>query len=666
MAATTSGSSGNRIPELRKDAISNRWVIFSPARAKRPSEFKSNSPAVSDQQLHQRCPFCIGNEHQCAPEIFRFPPDNPDWTLRLIQNLYPALSRDLPAPAPPRLANNLTGSVLDGFGFHDVIIETPVHSVQLLDLSPHDVAQVFLAHIKRIHQLATNDSIKYVQVFKNHGASAGASMTHSHSQMIALPVIPPNVSARLGNMKDYFEKTGKCCICEIQQEDLLIDTSDDFSSLVPYAATFPFEIWIVPRHHSAHFHELDAEKAVDLGRLLKLMLRKMSLQLNNPPFNFMIHTSPLHSNASELAYTHWFIQISQDEPGNHTFNCCKPLAAVASSVPYQPTNNLDYLEKEEFIGHDGVTFEAVGDGSVVAKMELKNGSVVSMLLPSGVITSYKAPMWHGGTVELLHTAVSEGDHGAALIQGGVSSNFTFTTDDCQVSFSPTHWVLNKIKSHPEESIKVELINKSSEDKIGIKYIVTLEEDGLQSEFEVQNSMHSPLQITGSILSHLTVSSPEATYAVGLERSNYWRRPLLESEFILSPPPDSNYQEGFGKIWNIPALQQLIPHWGATKDQNKEDMSGEEEDGYKNLRDKISLIYTDAPRSITVIDRGRRNSLSIGRIGLDEMYLFSPGSKVEIYSKYSYILVGQTAILKPIVVNPQDVWNGGQYIHNPNL
>ncbi|XP_057737889.1 protein NDH-DEPENDENT CYCLIC ELECTRON FLOW 5 [Arachis stenosperma] len=352
--------------------------------------------------------------------------------------------------------------------------------------------------------------------------------------------------------------------------------------------------------------------------------------------------------------------------GNHTFNCCKPLAAVASSVPYQPTNNLDYLEKEEFIGHDGVTFEAVGDGSVVAKMELKNGSVVSMLLPSGVITSYKAPMWHGGTVELLHTAVSEGDHGAALIQGGVSSNFTFTTDDCQVSFSPTHWVLSKIKSHPEESIKIELLNKSSEDKIGIKYIVTLEEDGLQSEFEVQNSMHSPLQITGSILSHLTVSSPEATYAVGLERSNYWRRPLLESEFILSPPPDSNYQEGFGKIWNIPALQQLIPHWGATKDQNKEDMSGEEDDGYKNLRDKISLIYTDAPRSITVIDRGRRNSLSIGRIGLDEMYLFSPGSKVEIYSKYSYILVGQTAIFKPIVVNPQDVWNGGQYIHNPNL
>jgi len=99
-----------------------------------------------------------------------------------------------------------------------------------------------------------------LKVFKNHGAAAGASMSHSHSQMIALPIIPPSVAARLGSMKDYFDQTGKCSICEIQCEDLLIDSSTYFFSLVPYAASFPFEIWIVPRYHSAHFHELDAEK----------------------------------------------------------------------------------------------------------------------------------------------------------------------------------------------------------------------------------------------------------------------------------------------------------------------------------------------------------------------------------------------------------------------
>lgn len=159
-------------------------------------------------------------------------------------------------------------------------------------------------------------------------------------------------------------------------------------------------------------------------------------------------------------------------------------------------------------------------------------------------------------------------------------------------------------------MQVELINRASEDKIGLKYTVTLEEDGLISELEVLNSKSLPLQMTGSILSHLTVSTPDATYALGLERSNYCSKPLFESEFVLSPP-DSDQEDGFGKIWNSAAVKQLIPRWGAKAQNNNqaegtqggsEDLIGEEMDGYKHLRDKISLIYTNAPRSFTVIDR----------------------------------------------------------------
>lgn len=126
-----------------------------------------------------------------------------------------------------------------------------------------------------------------------------------------------------------------------------------------------------------------------------------------------------------------------------------PLPAVAS-VPYQPIK-FDYLQ-EEFSGH-GVTFEGVGD-NCIAKMELKNGSTVTMMLPSGLITSYKAPMWHGGKLELLHTSVSEGEYGDALIQGGVSLNFNFQTDDGELSWSPSNWVLHKIEGNSQESIKV--------------------------------------------------------------------------------------------------------------------------------------------------------------------------------------------------------------------
>ncbi|XP_062167702.1 ADP-glucose phosphorylase [Alnus glutinosa] len=301
-----------RSPELRKDSVTKRWVIFSPARAKRPSDFKAKSPTTQSKQ-QQECPFCLGHEHECAPEIFRVPSSSgPAWKIRVIENLYPALSRTLDGPFAQNHNPNASGSgdqVLGGFGFHDVVIENPVHSVQLSDQSPQELGEVLLVYKKRIQQLATYDSIKYVQVFKNHGVSAGASMSHSHSQILALPVVPPTVSARLDSAKEFFHETGKCSICEVRVEGLLIDESSHFISVVPFAASFPFEIWIIPRHHSSHFHELDGAKAVDLGSLLKLMLRKMSFQLNDPPFNFMIHTSPLQVPDSQLPYIHWFLQI---------------------------------------------------------------------------------------------------------------------------------------------------------------------------------------------------------------------------------------------------------------------------------------------------------------------------------------------------------------------
>ncbi|PKI77342.1 hypothetical protein CRG98_002287 [Punica granatum] len=243
----------SRQPELRKDAVTGRWVVFSPARSKRPSDLKSKSPSGSANESSDNCPFCAGNEHLCAPQIFRVPPDSAaEWRIRVIENLYPALDRNLGRP--------------DGGG-------------------------------------------ESGEVFKNHGASAGASLSHSHSQIIALPVVPPNVSTRLGSMKDHFSRTGKCSLCELPLSDLVIEESTHFISFVPFAATFAFEIWIVPKIHSQHFHDIDDEKAADLGRLLKLMLKKISVQLNDPPFNFMIQTSPLHTTASELPYAHWFLQI---------------------------------------------------------------------------------------------------------------------------------------------------------------------------------------------------------------------------------------------------------------------------------------------------------------------------------------------------------------------
>ncbi|KAG2273634.1 hypothetical protein Bca4012_045885 [Brassica carinata] len=297
-----------RSPELRKDPVTNRWVIFSPARAKRPTDFKSKSPENPNPKPSS-CPFCIGREHECAPEIFRVPPDDdPNWKIRVIENLYPALSRNLETQSNHQSAT-ATSRTIVGFGFHDVVIEAPLHSIQLSDIDPVGIGDVLIAYRKRIEQIAKHYSINYIQVFKNHGASAGASMSHSHSQIMALPVVPPTVSSRLDGTKDYFEETGKCCLCEAKSKHFVIDESSHFVSVAPYASTYPFEVWIVPKDHSSHFHHLDDVKAVDLGGLLKLMLQKIAKQLNGPPYNYMIHTSPLKVTESQLPYTHWFLQI---------------------------------------------------------------------------------------------------------------------------------------------------------------------------------------------------------------------------------------------------------------------------------------------------------------------------------------------------------------------
>ncbi|KAK9290724.1 hypothetical protein L1049_008898 [Liquidambar formosana] len=349
-----------------------------------------------------------------------------------------------------------------------------------------------------------------------------------------------------------------------------------------------------------------------------------------------------------------------------------PLPAVAS-IPYQPIN-VDYLETE-FRGH-GVTFAGLGDSCIV-KMGLDNGSMATLMLPSGLITSYKAPMWHGGTLEVLHTSVSEGENGGAVIQGGVSLAFNCATDG-GVSWSPSTWALHDVRGSPQESIQVELICSDSEDMVELKYIVTLQQDILSSEFVISNSKSSSLQLIGSVISHLTVSTPDATYAVGLEGSDFSSSPPFMSNFGIIPPDLGQTKKlGSSQLWDQMALRRFLSGWNAinqnsddeaetSQRKRDEEMEGEENDNYKHLTEEMSRIYTSAPRYFTVIDRGRRNSVVVGRDGFNELYIFSPGSTHEHYSKYAYICVGQSAMLKPIILGPEDIWQGGQHLHNPNL
>nr|XP_010932681.1 protein NDH-DEPENDENT CYCLIC ELECTRON FLOW 5 [Elaeis guineensis] len=340
------------------------------------------------------------------------------------------------------------------------------------------------------------------------------------------------------------------------------------------------------------------------------------------------------------------------------------LLALASCIASRI--NVDYLKKE-FGGH-GVSFEGIGDSCVI-KMAMDNGSVANVVLPSGLITSYKPLMWHGATMEVLQTAVSKGQHGEAVIRGGVSSDFKLVNDG-GIPWSPSAWSLQNVRGSPEESIQVELVSIAPEKMIEVKCLVTLHQDLLGSEFTINNTKSSSIQLSGSVISHLKVSTPDATYAVGLQGSNYRSKQPIMSEFsIVLPDTSRKGTSNSGQSLPQKALQSLFSRQEIENENEGfkiEESEGEEDDDYAHMTERMSRIYSNAPREFTIIDRGRRNSVVIRKSGFDEFYVFSPGSKYEWYGKYAYVCIGSSTTLTPLVLSPGGTWRGAQYLYNPNL
>ncbi len=296
--------------ELRKDPIIGRWVIISSERSKRPSDFAGGSQARKNSGL---CPFCPGNEKTTPPEIRadRDPgtePDSPGWTLRVISNKFPALTIE------GELNREGVGifDKMNGVGAHEVIVETPDHQKDIVDLSEAQVARVLASYRERINDLGRDPRFRYIMVFKNHGEAAGASLEHSHSQLIATPVVPKRVQEELNGARRYYEYKERCIFCDIARQehewrDRLVGENEHFMCIAPFAPRFPFECWLLPRYHQAHFGDISDDMLSELAVILRDTLLRLRIALANPPYNFVLHTVPVvHDH--ELDY-HWHFEI---------------------------------------------------------------------------------------------------------------------------------------------------------------------------------------------------------------------------------------------------------------------------------------------------------------------------------------------------------------------
>lgn len=279
--------------ELRWDPLKRQWVIVAADRGRRPNDFFEKDPVTPMTS----CPFCYGNEDKAPHEIFAIrpsgPPDSPNWRVRVIPNKYPVL----------RVEGDLKSrgyglyDIMNGIGAHEIIIETPDHDRGMAELSPEEITDVLKAYRYRITDLRQDMRLRYMVLFKNHGSRAGATISHSHSQIIAVPLVPPVVVTELKTCRDFFEQKGRCIFCdildfELQAGERIVKDFPGYVILAPFASCLPFELRLFPKRHSHDFALLEDDELAQLAVAMKDMLSRIREVLKDPSYNFIIHTSP--------------------------------------------------------------------------------------------------------------------------------------------------------------------------------------------------------------------------------------------------------------------------------------------------------------------------------------------------------------------------------------
>ena len=298
------------MPQLRRDPVTGRWVIISTDRQKRPNDFRLERATTVGRE---QCPFCPGHEALTPPEVLSYrqnggAANGPGWHVRVVPNKFPALQVE------GTLDRDGEGMFdrMNGIGAHEVIIETPNHDRTLATMSEPEIERVLWSYRERILDLKQDHRLRYILIFKNHGAAAGATLEHTHSQLIALPIVPDFVREEIDGAKRHYEAKERCVFCDIVKQEVtdgrrIIQENADVVALAPYAPRFAFETWLLPKRHGARFEEAPRHEYESLARLLKATLQRIDRALESPAYNLIVHTAPFSEDTGNIF--HWHIEI---------------------------------------------------------------------------------------------------------------------------------------------------------------------------------------------------------------------------------------------------------------------------------------------------------------------------------------------------------------------
>ena len=298
------------MPELRRDPVIGQWTIVHTDDSLGPDEYEKEDHTARHAAT---CQFCPGREYQTPPEVSALRNrgthhNAPGWRVRVVSNKFPALKIE----GELDYRNLGLYEQCNGIGAHEVVIETPAHATNLADFTQEEVLEVIRQYQSRYKDLTGDRRFKYILIFKNYGESAGTSVEHPHSQIIALPMVPKYVLEEIEGAHAYFEQHQRCVFCDMMAQEqgdktrVLLENSD-FVSFCPFVPRYAFECWIMPKAHHSRFSDMHEPEMNALAGILKETLLRLKLCLSDPSYNFYIHSAPV--NSGEQKGFHWHIEI---------------------------------------------------------------------------------------------------------------------------------------------------------------------------------------------------------------------------------------------------------------------------------------------------------------------------------------------------------------------
>ena len=290
--------------ELRQDILTGEWVVFAENRNERPHDFVRKTSPKPSSALD--CSFCPGKESETPSPIYQNGKDG-NWSIRVFPNMYPAVDYEG------------EGIVKDGFyrcgkgsGIHEVLVDTPLHTQKIHEFTAGHIAEILKVLKMRYDCIKNGEGIRYVQIFKNTGPEAGASIMHSHWQIMGIPVVPRTQQLSYFVAKKYLEESGGCIYCdilkhELKEEKRIISISEKFVVFAPYASKISFEFWIIPKEHISSLSDFNDGLISDLSLVLKEMLAKTSKITGETCYNICFQDMPLGGEGRE--HSHWYVRI---------------------------------------------------------------------------------------------------------------------------------------------------------------------------------------------------------------------------------------------------------------------------------------------------------------------------------------------------------------------